>query len=363
MHCKFFSSCSSCSLFEFSYDKQLKYKQEKINKEFNEIFDGNKDIFPSIKENFRIRAEFKIGRETQNYQMMGFDKKFLDIDTCHIVDTKILDLMPLLHMEIKNSEILKHRLFRIEFLTSQYEVLVTLIYHRKLDDLWEHKARDLAQNLGIHIVGRSKKQKVIISRDYINESLFIEGYEYKYYLEENTFIQPNKYKNEKIISWLISHSINEDDLLELYCGHGNLTIALSKHFNKVLATEISKRSISNAKKNMVLNNIDNISFIKMSSEEFTKAINKEREFFRLKDIDLDKYNFSTILIDPPRAGLDANTIKLVSTFKNIMYISCSPDSLKRDLLILSKTHKIIHMAIFDQFPYTKHIEMGVILKM
>jgi tRNA (uracil-5-)-methyltransferase len=362
MNCEFFSKCSSCTLFDYSYDEQLKYKEEIINKEFNKIFDSKKEIFPSLKENFRIRAEFKIQRDTQSYQMMGFDKEFSNIDICHIVDKRIFSLMPILHLEIQKSSLLNNRLFRVEFLVSKTETLVTLIYHRKLNEDWEKEAIILSKKLDIHIIGRSKKQKVILSRDYINESLSINDTKYKYFLQENTFIQPNRFINEKIISWLKNNSTNKDDLLELYCGHGNLTIALADNFNKVLATEISKNSIINAKKNIKLNNITNIAFVKMSSEEFTQAINKEREFFRLRDIDLEKYNFSTILVDPPRAGLDEKTIKLASSFEHIMYISCSLDSLKRDLIILSKTHKIIKMAIFDQFPYTKHIEMGVILK-
>ncbi len=362
MYCKFFSKCASCTLFEHSYEEQLRLKEEEINQDFDDLFSGDKDVFPSLEENFRIRAEFKIGSLSQNYLMMDFDKNFLDIDVCHIVDKKILALMPLLNLEIKNNDILKNKLFRLEFLTSRDEILLTLIYHRKLDKEWEDEMKSLSEKLNIYIIGRSRKQKVILSRDYINESLFINGNEYKYFLQENTFIQPNRHINEKIISWLVDNAPNKDDLLELYCGHGNLTIPLAKNFNRVLATEISKGSIANAKKNLELNNIKNVSFVKMSSEEFTQAMNKQREFFRLKDVSLDEYNFSTILIDPPRAGVDEKTIKLISKFENIMYISCSPKSLKRDLLSLSKTHSIKKMAIFDQFPYTKHIEMGAILK-
>ena len=93
----------------------------------------------------------------------------------------------------------------------------------------------------------------------------------------------------------------------------------------------------------------------------TEALNKKREFRRLKDIDLDSYNFSTVLVDPPRAGLDSATIELISNIDNIIYISCNPDTLARDLEILTKTHKIESSAIFDQFPHTPHIESGVFL--
>jgi tRNA (uracil-5-)-methyltransferase len=133
MNCEFFSKCSSCTLFDYSYDEQLKYKEEIINKEFNKIFDSKKEIFPSLKKNFRIRVEFKIQRDTQSYQMMGFDKEFSNIDICHIVDKRIFSLMHILHLEIQKSSLLNNRLFRVEFLVSKTETLVTLIYHRKLN--------------------------------------------------------------------------------------------------------------------------------------------------------------------------------------------------------------------------------------
>ena len=166
-----------------------------------------------------------------------------------------------------------------------------------------------------------------------------------------------------MIEWVLSNiSTNNQDLCELYCGGGNFTIPLSSKFNKVLATEISKTSIKSAKLNCQLNNITNIDFIRMSSEEFIEAKTGVREFTRLKDIDLDSYNFHTIFLDPPRAGVDSKTLKLAQEFEQIIYISCNPETLKRDLDILIKTHKIQHFALFDQFAFSKHIESGIILK-
>ncbi len=150
-------------------------------------------------------------------------------------------------------------------------------------------------------------------------------------------------------------------MCELYCGGGNFTIPLSQKFRKVLATEISKTSIKSALENCKLNNIENIDFIRMSAEDFVEALEEKREFRRLKDINLKSYNFSTIFVDPPRAGLDDTTRDLVKDFEKIIYISCNPQTLHRDLKFLTKTHKIINFALFDQFAYTEHIESGVFL--
>lgn len=165
-----------------------------------------------------------------------------------------------------------------------------------------------------------------------------------------------------MISWVLSHITNCEDLLELYCGYGNFTIPLSCQFQKVLATEISKTSIKSALLNCELNNVSNITFLRMSAEELTSALKKEREFNRLKEVDLEAYQFSHVFVDPPRSGMDEASLAFISQFENIIYISCNPHTLKRDLDVLTRHFSIEHFALFDQFPNTEHLESGVILK-
>jgi len=163
-----------------------------------------------------------------------------------------------------------------------------------------------------------------------------------------------------MIGWALKELINTDsDLLELYCGAGNFTIPFAKKFRKVLATEISKSSINAAKSNMSLNEVENISFVRMGVEEFVEALDGVRVFNRMKEIDIDSYEIKTIFVDPPRSGMDEATCRFAARYENIIYISCNPQTLARDLELLTKTHKVIDMALFDQFPYTHHAEMGV----
>ena len=191
--------------------------------------------------------------------------------------------------------------------------------------------------------------------------IFDNGYIFKIY--ENSFSQPNNFVNRKMIEWVKKGvKKSNSDLLELYCGHGNFTIPLADNFRNILATEISKNSIKTANENVALNGIKNISFIRLSAEELSQALNKTREFKRLKEINLDFYDFSHVFVDPPRAGLDAQTLDLIQKYENIIYISCDKTTLKRDLQTLTKRYKIERFAIFDQFAYTKHIECGVFLK-
>ncbi|MDX4059826.1 tRNA (uridine(54)-C5)-methyltransferase TrmA [Aliarcobacter skirrowii] len=375
MTCKYFGLCASCTLYNKTYEEQLNYKIAREKDRFSSLIDFSKialDIIKSKDSNFRNRAEFRVWWEKDEneqkdiltYAMNDFNKEILKIDSCEIVSEDIKNLMPKLLIELQKSMILSFRLFAIEFLVSSTsDMLVTLIYHKKLEDEWINLAREIEQKLNIKIIGRSRKQKIVLSSDFINESLNINNQEFKFAYEENGFTQPNTSVNIKMIEWVLNNTKDSNkDLCELYCGGGNFTIPLSKKFSKVLATEISKTSIKSALRNCALNNIDNIDFIRMSSEEFVEALNEVRAFNRLKNIDLKSYDFDTIFMDPPRSGLDDTTRALAKNFTNIIYISCNPQTLHRDLEELLQTHKIVRFALFDQFAYSEHIESGVILK-
>lgn len=371
MKCDYFGKCGSCTLFESSYEEQLQIKVENEKERFSNLYDGDFDIIKSKDEKFRDRAEFRVYHLDGkiNYAMNSFEKKILPIEECSIVSNKIDKTMKSLIKEIYNNELLKTKLFAIEFLSSSIEdMLVTMIYHKKLEEDWIENAKNLQEKLKIKIIGRSRKQKVILATDYINEEFELDEKIFKIIYKEGGFTQPNSGVNKQMMRWVLDNLEAKGNLCELYCGGGNFTIPLSTKFEKVLATEISKTSIKSALYNCELNGIENISFIRMSSEEFTEALNGVREFRRLKDINLseygflDKNNFSTIFVDPPRSGMDELTVELVKNFDQVIYISCNPETLYRDLKEITKSHKIEKFAFFDQFAYTNHIESGAILK-
>ena len=160
-------------------------------------------------------------------------------------------------------------------------------------------------------------------------------------------------KSAKMLEWACNAAQQSDkDLLELYCGNGNFTLPLSTRFRRALATELAKSSVYAAEWNIEQNGIDNIQVARLSAEEFTQAFNGERTFRRLQEanIDLSTYDFDTVFVDPPRAGIDDETLKLLQRFERIIYISCNPDTLHDNLKQLSQTHKITKFALFDQFP-------------
>ena len=221
----------------------------------------------------------------------------------------------------------------------------------------------MQQEYDIQLIGRARKQKIVLKQDYVTETLTIHGQQFHYQQVENSFTQPNAKINQHMIEWAIEASRdNGGDLLELYCGNGNFSLALAPHFNKVLATEIAKSSVQSAQHNIALNQIDNLDIIRMSAEEFTEAVQGKRQFSRLKGIDLASYDCRTILVDPPRSGLDELTEQMVTDYDNIIYISCNPTTLAANLKHICNSHEITKFAMFDQFPYTDHLECGVYLQ-
>ena len=374
MNCEYFGKCGSCTIHDLGYDGQLDFKIQREKERFSNFINFeniNLDIIKSNEQNFRNRAEFKIwknfdeeDRATLSYAMTSVDKNVLEINSCQIVSSQIQELMPKLLKEIQKNKTLSFKLFAIEFLNATTEdMLVTLIYHRKLEDDWNILALELSKKFNIKIIGRSRKQKVVLENDYISEKLLINNTTYNFRYIEGGFTQPNTKVNIGMIEWVLNNIKDSNkDLCELYCGGGNFTIPLSSKFRKVLATEISKTSIKSAKTNCELNNNTKIEFIRMSAEEFVEALEEKRVFSRLKDVDLKAYDFDSVFVDPPRAGLDDTTRALVKNFDQIIYVSCNPETLHRDLEELTKTHKVENFALFDQFAYTHHIETGIILK-
>lgn len=363
MNCKYFNTCGSCTL-SLPYKEQLRIKTKNAQNELN--INLTPTIIKSPQIHYRNRAEFRIWHDGDkiSYALNSMDKKeMLKVDECPKVDSKIFEIMPKLLNFISQNEILKTKLFTVEFLSSSHKMLITLIYHKKIDEIWLYAAKKLSHNLQVDIIGRSRKVKLKTSEDFIKESLMVGQKEYKYEIYEGAFSQPNRSVNEGMINW-VKNSVGEgcEDLLELYCGHGNFTIPLSSQFQNILATEISKTSIKSALRNCDLNGIKNVKFVRLSVEELVSAFKKEREFFRLRYIDLESFNFSHVFVDPPRAGLDSESLNFIKNFDNIIYISCSVESLKRDLHELKKSHEVKKLAFFDQFAYTKHLESGVILQ-
>ncbi len=355
---------------QVSYDKQLNEKQARLTDMLAPFDAPSLEVFASAPAHYRMRAEFRVWHDGDDLYHIMFNQETREkyrVDQFPPACQTINDMMATLIETIKPSPVLRKKLFQIDYLSGlSGEIVVSLLYHRQLDDEWLSAAEALREQLSpqftVNIIGRARKQKFIVGNDFIIETLPIHGKDYIFKHIENSFTQPNAQVNCKMIEWALDAvPERQTDLLELYCGAGNFSLPMAQHYRRVIGTEIAKPSVNAAQFNIEQNQIDNVDIVRLSAEEFTEAMKGERSFSRLGEIDLDSYNFETVLVDPPRAGLDKDSLEMIQAYDQIIYISCNPDTLCDNLKALTQTHNIERAALFDQFPFTHHMEAGVLL--
>ncbi|VDY46651.1 tRNA (uracil-5)-methyltransferase [Salmonella enterica subsp. enterica serovar Daytona] len=319
------------------YEAQLAEKVARLQSMMAPFSGLVPEVFRSPVSHYRMRAEFRLWHDGDDLYHIMFDqqtKSRIRVDTFPAASQLINTLMKAMIAGVRDNHALRHKLFQIDYLTTlSNQAIVSLLYHKKLDEEWREAATALrdalrAQGLNVHLIGRATKTKIELDQDYIDERLPVAGKEMIYRQVENSFTQPNAAMNIQMLEWALEVTKDsKGDLLELYCGNGNFSLALARNFNRVLATEIAKPSVAAAQYNIAANHIDNVQIIRMAAEEFTQAMNGVREFNRLQGIDLKRYQCETIFVDPPRSGLDSETEKMVQAYPRILYISCNPETL------------------------------------
>lgn len=349
------------------YPQLLAAKADKLRQIFAPFNPPELEIFASPPSHYRMRTEFRVWHEGADlfYAMFEVganpktDRRLIRMDNYPVAGERINQLMPQLLDAIREQPLLRQRLFQVEFLTTLAgDALITLIYHRQLTAEWAQAAGQLQDKLGVKLVGRARKQKLVLNKDYVWETLEVAGRQLHYKQIEGSFTQPNPWINQAMLTWaqeVTSPVLTEtasspsQDLLELYCGNGNFTLALAPNFRQVLGTEVSRTSVAAAQDNIQANSCTNVRIERCAAEDMAAKLEQT------------EYDFSTLLVDPPRAGLDTTTLELAQKFERLVYISCNPLTLAANLASLSLTHRIHRLAFFDQFPYTEHAECGVYL--
>ena len=339
------------------------------------------EVHESQREHFRMRAAFQVwhvGDEpdcTRHLVMYERDNRDPhEIDQFPMGSRKINELMPVVREAIQPA-VLGRKIIDVRFLTTQTDdALIALAYNRDLKgckefttEEWQDAAQDLHQKTGATVVGRSRKFKVVVGSDddTVTEKLEVNGRALTYAQQEGAFTQPNAGVCEKMLAWAHDATLgSKGDLCELYCGGGTFTVALAPNFERVVATELSKASVALAERNLATNGVENVRVARVPAEEVAAALKTGTTPRRLQnlDVDLSQMGRGSLFVDPPRAGLDETCSQIAAGFDRIIYVSCNPETLARDVRLLAPTHSIERVAAFDQFPYTDHLECGVVLE-
>lgn len=317
------------------------------------------DVYLSPPIHYRMRCEFSY--KNNSYVMFDKNNDYILMDKFNIASESIYNIQPKLLKLINENQIISKNLFQVNFRSNNDgDILVTLIYRKPINDDLCKSIDKISKSLGIMINVRSKKKLYKTHAIDFYERFNSKSLNLKIFQSDKTFFQPNKYIYPKMYEFIENIIDSPRDLLELYCGVGSFSLPLSHKFKKVFASENNRESIKMLNKSLVINNITNVCVARLNAEEVIEVFSGKK-FNRMKDIKIDEYSFSHILVDPPRCGLDNNVIKLINNFENLIYISCNPDTYINDLKLL-KNFKIKDIAIFDQFTNTDHLEIVSILQ-
>ena len=320
-NCPFYDKCGGCDLLHLSYQEQLKYKETKV-KEIIKKFSGLeciKEIVPTIQYNYRNKVTLHVKQKLGYYQKKSYD--IINIDNCLIADDRINDLIK----KLNNIDL--NTITKITIRVSSKESML-VIEGGKLD-ITSFKEVDTI------IVDN----QVLKGRGYIIEEIN----NLKFVISPDSFFQVNRLGMINIYDQVLKYVDNDTNVLDLYCGTGTIGIYLADKVNQVLGIEINKSAINDALMNKKINNLDNIDF-KLGDVE--DVLNN------------NSFKADCIVVDPPRAGLGNMVIKNIFKIQpqKLIYVSCDPVTLARDLNILKDKYNVVEITPFDMFSNTYHVE-------
>lgn len=330
--CKYSNICGGCHLIDMDYSNQLEFKKEKIKELFKKnlgvdiILD---DVITGNKSNYRNKINLHIkGEKVGFYALESHD--LVEIDECYITKKEINDLLPKVKDLAKNNNI-------DEVMIRYHNGLILSIKGNVSKDFL------LKNFLDCSLIYLNNKK---IKGNEVTENILDKRFRVspKSFFQVNTSVSSKMFS--KVRSYIKDKSFNK--ALDLYCGTGVIGILISDLVGEVVGIEVVSDAIEDANYNKKINNINNVSFI------CDKVENRIDSF---KDIDL-------VIVDPPRSGLDKKSIANIMTIapKEIIYISCDPATLTRDLKELRGKYDISNVSIADMFPNTYHCESITVLK-
>ena len=331
--CKYASRCGGCKLATLDYLETIKYKKEKLEHILKKF--GNLDLDIPIVTSNNIEYRNKISLHIKNYKIGYYQastNELVEITKCNIA-------MPVINEFLKYLKGFKIKDGSVSIRCNDTNEL--LIYIKTNDNI-------VIPEIPLNIVGIVLNDKVLKGNYYITQ--IVNGY--KYNVSYNSFFQVNLGVCAKMFDLLDKYILKNSNVLDLYCGVGTLGLSVAKNENMVYGIEIVKQAIDDAKENANINDIRNIEFFAGDVEKVFEDVLRRNN---------DKPD--VIFIDPPRKGLDRHTIDNILDVKpkKVIYISCNPASLVRDLRLLEGKYDIKEIQPVDMFPFTSHVECCAVL--
>lgn len=379
--CETYKRCGGCSLRHIEYNQTLKMKQNAVQSLVNKILKNKILVQETLgmenPQNYRNKAQYPVGINKDEKPVMGVfanrTHEIIPIKECFIQDKQaekvakfIFDFITKNNISIYDEKtrkgLVRHIVTKIGKKTNEIMCVIVIngIQMPKEDELVEavtsnfKNVKTIVKNINM------KNTNVILGKENIN--LYGDGYitdilgEYTFKISPLSFYQVNPIQAEKLYNIGVEGAnITKDDVVfDLYCGIGTISLFMAKNAKKVYGIEIVEEAIEAAKENAKMNGVENTEFIAGDVEEILDELINERAI--TPDI---------VMVDPPRKGLDNKSIDNILRIKpkRLVYISCNPATLVRDLAKLEDDFEIDFIKPVDMFPFTSHVENVSVLKL
>lgn len=377
--CKTYKRCGGCNLRHIKYQETLKLKQNVVQSLVDKTLKNKIRVKETIgMENpyyYRNKVQYPVGIDKNGKPQIGVfanrSHEIIPIEKCFIQNEKseeiakyIFELWNENNYTIYNEEtrkgLLRHIVIKTGIKTNQY-MCILVVNGQGFNNEKEFASKIVnkyKEITSIIVNSNMKNTNVILGLE--NRTIFGKGYiedklgEYTFKISPFSFYQVNPIQAEKLYNLGIQKAnITKDDIVfDLYCGIGTISLFMSKYAKKVYGIEIVEEAIKAAKENAKINNVDNVEFIAGDVEKALSNIIYDRKI--IPDI---------VMVDPPRRGLDNTSINNILSIKSkrLVYISCNPATLVRDLAKLEEMYEVKEIVPVDMFPFTSHVECCSVL--
>lgn len=379
--CNTYKRCGGCNLRHIDYEETLNIKQKNVENLINKTFRDKKIKVQKVigmgnPYNYRNKAQYPVGLNKlgepiigvfaqRTHEIIPMQKCFIQSEISEKIAFAIYKFIKEKNISVYNENtnegIVRHIVIKVGLRT--HEIMCILVLNGKKIPYEQELVEMLVKTYNVKTVIKNintKNTNVILG----NENVVIhgDGYiydilgDYTFKISPMSFYQINPVQAEVLYNIAIEmgNLSKEDILFDLYCGIGTIGIFASEYVKKVYGIEIVEQAIEDAKENAKINKINNIEFFAGDVEKiFTNLMEKKQVY---PDI---------IIVDPPRKGLDSNTIEniLAVNPKKVIYISCNPATMVRDMKLLEEKYEIGDIQPVDMFPFTSHVECVAVLKL
>ena len=384
--CPVARQCGGCKLQQISYDKQLHFKKGLVEGCLTRIGGFEKEDIEQKMEpvygmkepwHYRNKAQFPVGYDKEGNLVAGFyagrthsivanTNCAIQAKVTHPIVEKVLSYMRenkiSAYDEKNHSGLIRHILTRVGFTTG--EIMVCLIVNGTAKQLKNinklvDKLKEIEGMTSIIVNTNTDKTNKILGlhcetvwgQDYIEDYIG----DIKYQIGPLSFYQVNPQQTKVLYSKALEYAdLKGQELVwDLYCGIGTISLFLAQKAKQVYGVEIIKEAIDDARRNAALNHMDNIEFFVGKAEEIVPA-----------QYEKTGIHPDVIVVDPPRKGCDAALLNTMLDMapERIVYVSCDPATLARDLKILcAEKYTLEKVAVVDQFSHSVHVETVVLL--